>query len=172
MPVLKFKDPEANEWKELSVVSDGVTFIPSIDDHGILSWSNNGGLDNPAPVNLAERSVLTENEKTDFPSTGEEDMIYIESKTNTIYRWDTTSLSYVILADGGGSGGGLSIKKVSSLPTTDISTSTMYLLRNENSVDSRDLYYEFIYFDGKWELIGTLTEPNAISNSAIDELFN
>lgn len=30
--------------------ADGVTFIPSIDGNGVLSWTNNGGLDNPSPI--------------------------------------------------------------------------------------------------------------------------
>lgn len=31
---------------------DGVTFIPSIDEQKILSWTNDGGLENPEPVDL------------------------------------------------------------------------------------------------------------------------
>ena len=30
----------------------GYYYIPVLDDEGNLSWSNNGGLENPAPVNL------------------------------------------------------------------------------------------------------------------------
>lgn len=32
--------------------SSGVTFIPSVSPEGELSWSNDGGLDNPEPVNI------------------------------------------------------------------------------------------------------------------------
>ena len=32
--------------------ADGVTFIPSINERKILSWSNDGNLDNPEPVDL------------------------------------------------------------------------------------------------------------------------
>ena len=32
--------------------ADGVTFIPHISDDLILSWTNNGGLENPEPVDL------------------------------------------------------------------------------------------------------------------------
>lgn len=32
--------------------TDGVTFIPHISDDKILSWTNDGGLDNPNPVDL------------------------------------------------------------------------------------------------------------------------
>ncbi|MBR5795777.1 MAG: collagen-like protein [Erysipelotrichaceae bacterium] len=31
---------------------DGVTFIPSVSQEGIISWTNNGGLLNPAPINI------------------------------------------------------------------------------------------------------------------------
>lgn len=32
--------------------ADGVTFLPSVDAEGNLSWSNDGGLENPQPVNI------------------------------------------------------------------------------------------------------------------------
>lgn len=32
--------------------ADGVTFVPAVDEYGNLSWSNDGGLDNPALVNI------------------------------------------------------------------------------------------------------------------------
>lgn len=31
---------------------DGTTFIPSVSDEGIISWTNDGGLPNPEPVNI------------------------------------------------------------------------------------------------------------------------
>lgn len=31
---------------------NGVTFIPSVSSEGVLSWTNDGGLDNPTPVNV------------------------------------------------------------------------------------------------------------------------
>lgn len=31
---------------------DGVTFVPSLDEEGNLSWTNDGGLDNPSTVNI------------------------------------------------------------------------------------------------------------------------
>lgn len=32
---------------------DGVTFIPSVSKDGVISWTNNGGMDNPESVNIA-----------------------------------------------------------------------------------------------------------------------
>lgn len=31
---------------------DGVTFTPSVSQEGIISWTNNGGLSNPTPINI------------------------------------------------------------------------------------------------------------------------
>ena len=38
--------------KKASNVKNGSTFTPSVSDDGILSWTNNGGLENPAAVNI------------------------------------------------------------------------------------------------------------------------
>lgn len=39
--------------------SNGATFIPSMSQDGTLSWTNNGGLQNPAPMNLRGPSGVT-----------------------------------------------------------------------------------------------------------------
>jgi len=44
--------------------ASSVTFVPHIDDHKILTWTNNGGLENPAPVDL--------NPYDEWSETGEE----------------------------------------------------------------------------------------------------
>ena len=31
---------------------DGATFIPSVSEEGVISWTNNGNLPNPTPVNI------------------------------------------------------------------------------------------------------------------------
>lgn len=48
------------------------------------------------------------------------------------------------------------IEVVNSLPTTDISTTTVYLLANSSS-ESQNLYDEYIYVSDKWEKLGTQT---------------
>lgn len=48
----------------------------------------------------------------------------------------------------------LSFKTVESLPTENISTSTIYLILNENSAED-NIYTEYIYSNNKWEIIGT-----------------
>lgn len=52
--------PEDQKSKGTYVISDGgesgggsgVTFIPSVSEDGTLSWTNDGGLENPPPVNI------------------------------------------------------------------------------------------------------------------------
>lgn len=36
---------------------NGATFIPAISDSGVISWTNDKGLDNPAPVDLVSKVV-------------------------------------------------------------------------------------------------------------------
>lgn len=49
-----------------------------------------------------------------------------------------------------------SIQVVESLPTTNISTTTLYLLKT-STTETGNLYTEYIYVDGKWESLGTQT---------------
>ena len=35
----------------------GAVFVPSVDENGILSWTNNGDLDNPAPIKIVGDST-------------------------------------------------------------------------------------------------------------------
>lgn len=97
MAILKFKN-EKKEWEEFKVVSDGVTFIPSIDDKGNLSWDNNGHLPNPSTINLTGETVVMKDKKSDFPIPGKEYAIYIDKTTSIIYRWDTTQNTYIPLS--------------------------------------------------------------------------
>lgn len=94
MAVLKFLDPETKEWKELMVVSDGVTFLPEIDKNGQLSWSNNGYLPNPEPISLLGDTIVMKATQADFPLEGKEYALYIDKSTGSLYRWDGTIKKY------------------------------------------------------------------------------
>lgn len=39
---------------------DGVTFIPSVDSEGVLSWTNDGGLNNPTPIKMDYSEEVSE----------------------------------------------------------------------------------------------------------------
>ena len=48
--------------------ADGVTFVPEISDDMILSWTNNGGLENPEPVDLNPYNDWSEIESVESTS--------------------------------------------------------------------------------------------------------
>lgn len=62
----------------------------------------------------------------------------------------------------------MTLKKVSALPTTDISTTTIYLVPKTETGTS-NVYSEYIYVDGAWELIGE-TETNLEGYVTDDDL--
>lgn len=59
---------------------------------------------------------------------------------------------------------------VDQLPTTNISTSTFYLIKNSTSADD-NTYSEYLYVNGKWELLGN-TQVQAYDDSELRELIN
>lgn len=46
-----------NELKKIGKGTDGATFIPNLATDGTLSWTNDKGLENPAPVNIFTEEV-------------------------------------------------------------------------------------------------------------------
>ena len=49
----------------------------------------------------------------------------------------------------------LSYQVVSELPTTDISTTTIYLLARSSSSSQPNIYDEYLYINSQWEIIGS-----------------
>ena len=62
----------------------------------------------------------------------------------------------------------MSFKTVESLPTSDISTTTIYLVPKETS-ETENVYVEYIYVNGNWEIIGE-TSTNLDGYVTNDEL--
>ena len=59
----------------------------------------------------------------------------------------------IIKNNSGESGGGISITIVNELPTEDISTSTLYLVKDTDA--QSNIYTEYLYVNGSWEIIGS-----------------
>lgn len=59
----------------------------------------------------------------------------------------------IIKNNSGESGGGISITIVKELPTEDISTNTLYLVKDADVPSN--IYTEYIYVNGEWEIIGS-----------------
>ena len=52
LPQLSAAVAKMLEFEGFSDGEDGVTFVPQLSSEGTLSWTNNGALDNPKPVNI------------------------------------------------------------------------------------------------------------------------
>ena len=74
----------------------------------------------------------------------------------------------------------LTIQIVQTLPTQDISTSTIYFVPKSTS-ETNNIYNEYVYVNNAWELIGTteidlsgyvqVIDLTAITNAEIDTIF-
>ena len=64
----------------------------------------------------------------------------------------------------------LSYQIVSELPTTDISTTTIYLLARSSSSSQPDIYDEYLYINNQWEIIGSTSTDlsNYYTKSEVD----
>jgi hypothetical protein len=62
---------------------------------------------------------------------------------------------------------------VETLPTSNISTSTVYLVLNEQQAD-KNIYNEYIYVGGKWEIVGSTAVDlsNYYTKSEIDSMIS
>ena len=57
--VLALRGARGEEGKDGEKGADGVTFTPSIDENGVLSFTNNGGLANPEPIDIRGDNGVT-----------------------------------------------------------------------------------------------------------------
>ena len=72
----------------------------------------------------------------------------LEQNNSTLKEWITTQITNVST---------VTFLWVESLPTENISTSTIYMLRNAESTDENNIYDEYVYNETSgWEVIGSL----------------
>ena len=57
--VLALRGAKGESGKDGEKGADGVTFTPSIDESGVLSFTNNGGLENPEPIDIKGDNGVT-----------------------------------------------------------------------------------------------------------------
>ena len=57
--VLALRGAKGESGKDGEKGADGVTFTPSIDENGVLSFTNNGGLENPEPIDIRGDNGVT-----------------------------------------------------------------------------------------------------------------
>lgn len=90
------------------------------------------------------------NNDAGFVTSTVDNLVNYYTKTQTYTKEEITTLIAAIST--------MTLKKVDALPTTGISTTTIYLApKTEEGTNNK--YFEYIYTDGAWELIGE-TETN------------
>lgn len=109
-------------------------------------------------TNFATRISTVFAKKTELPTKTSDltnDDGFITNAVNNLVNYYTKSETYTKdeIASLIASISTMSLKKVDSLPTTDISTTTIYLVPKETS-GTDNVYTEYIYVDNKWEIIG------------------
>lgn len=114
------------------------------------------GIEDGADVNLIEKITVNGVEQTISSKTialtvmtnAVNDLVNYYTKSETYTKTEVNGLISAIPK--------FAIEVVNSLPTTDISTTTIYLLRNSETTGS-DLFEEYIYVNNAWELLGAQT---------------
>lgn len=98
-----------------------------------------------------------------------------DTATTTDNTWSASKISSVIAALNA-----LKLAVVQTLPTTDISTTTIYLVP-KTTAGTNNVYDEYVYYNNSWELIGSTevdlsgyvqeTDLVAITNAEIDAMI-
>ena len=68
------------------------------------------------------------------------------------------------------------VEIVDSLPETDINPHVIYFLKKENPSEKNDIYYEYMYINNFWELIGSTDGKisgsiDTVTEAQINSLF-
>lgn len=120
--------------------------------NALLSKLN--GIEDNAEVNLIEKITVNGVEQAISNKTVAltvmtntvNDLVNYYTKANTYNKTEVNALISAIPK--------FAIEVVNALPTTDISTTTIYLLRNSETTGS-NLFEEYIYVNNQWELLGS-----------------
>lgn len=132
-------DADGNNY-EIAYLSD----IPSLDN-----YYNKSEIDTTFATKASLNDYITTNTLTNY-----------YTKTETYNRSEVNDLISNLTA-------GVSFQVVTQLPTSDISTSTIYLLAREGSTNNA--YDEYMYINNTWEIIGT-TEVDLSDYSTTAEI--
>ena len=133
----------STEKTKLNSIESGaeVNKINTIQVNGVSLTINNKTVDVPVPTTTSQ---LTNNSGFITNAVNNLTNYYLKSETYT--QAEVNSLIGAITT--------IDIRVVQQLPTTDISTTTIYFTPKQNPV-SPNIYDEYVYVNNSWELIGT-----------------
>ena len=147
---------------------DGSTFTPSVSEDGTLSWTNDGGLDNPETVNIKGPKGDTPDTSGLQPKTDESLQTTDKTVTGAI---NEVNQAVKTKQDKLKAGTGVEItsdntvnvtldttvfKVVASLPESPAAgdENKIHLVPAE-STEEGNIYTEYVFVNGKWEEFGT-----------------
>ena len=156
-------DPESivgtfQVWNGTGNIGDMTKAEYDTDNDGIVDNAervNNHTVDIDVPSNAkftdtiyddtAITNRVTSLENAGYITKSVSDLVNYYTKTETYTKQEVNTLVDTIPK--------FSIEVVNSLPTHDISTTTIYLVRDDSSTG--DIYKEYIYVNNTWEILGT-----------------
>ena len=101
---------------------------------------------NKITVNGVEQAISNKTVALTVMTNTVNDLVNYYTKSETYTKTEVNGLISAIPK--------FAIEVVNALPTTDISTTTIYLLRNSETTGS-NLFEEYIYVNNQWELLGS-----------------
>lgn len=145
-------------WNGTGNIGDMTKAEYDTDNNGIVDNAervNNHTVDIDVPSNAkftdtvyddtAITNRVTTLENAGYITKSVSDLVNYYTKTETYTKAEVNTLVDTIPK--------FSIEVVNSLPVTDISTTTIYLVRDDSSTG--DIYKEYIYVNNTWEILGT-----------------
>lgn len=120
---------QGNEGTEADFIAamKGATFTPDVSSGGVLTWTNNGGLENPAPISI-------KGPKGD--GSGVDGLVVVDGKLYLTAKGEITDFPGVTLPAGGGGGGSSS----DAITLTNLLESNMLTVAYGSSADIKFSY--------------------------------
>ena len=145
---------------DTGVAAGGLTELPiaSADTLGAVKVGNNLTIDENGVLNGKDVDLTSYAQKSELPTKVSDltnDSLFITNTVNNLTNYYTKTETYTQEQINNliSAAASLKLEVVSALPTTDISTSTIYLKGTETS--GTNDYEEWIYVNNDWEMIGT-----------------
>ena len=143
---------------EIKVIDSAYLPIASANTLGAIKVGNNLTIDENGILNGNDVDLTSYAKKNELPTKVSDltnDSLFITNTVNNLTNYYTKTETYTQeqINDLISAAAGLKLEVVSVLPTTDISTSTIYLKGTET--EGTNDYEEWIYVNNNWELIGT-----------------
>lgn len=145
---------------DTGVAAGGLTELPiaSADTLGAVKVGNNLTIDENGVLNGKDVDLTSYAQKSELPTKVSDltnDSLFITNTVNNLTNYYTKTETYTQEQINNliSAAASLKLEVVSALPTTDISTSTIYLKGTETS--GTNDYEEWIYVNNNWEMIGT-----------------